>query len=428
MRQRAPERRQDKLWSPGFITLWQSQLVSSAGDAVYGIALGFWVLSETGSTALMGALLAASTLPGVLVAPFAGVLVDRADKKRLLVLMDFIRAAAVVLLAAAAYGGLIRLWMVFGAGILLSLCGAVFTPCVQTVIPQIAPPTKIPQANSAFSAVNTGSGMIGNTAGGFLYQLLGAPTLFLINGLSFLYSCVWLLFVKLPKGAQTEKQRFISDMAEGFGFILREKGLRLTAIVAAVGNFFYIAAHTLFLPLCEFSGLGAGRYGILMACYSGGALMGYVLLSAVAIRAKERFRIFAAASFLYYALLIILINQPYFIAMAAMMAAAGALNAAFNVILISAVQMATPEGVRGKVLSFVNMAAGGLAPLAMAAAGVLGEVLPVRFVMSAAYALSLAATLPTYFYLPFKTYITTDYAASAAGQANLPDSENIYLL
>lgn len=422
MLQRERERRRDRLWSPGFITLWQSQLVSTAGDAAYGIALGFWVLSETGSTAMMGALLAASTLPGVLAAPFAGALVDRADKKRLLILMDFVRAAVIVLLAAAAYGGLIKLWMVFGAGILLSLCGAVFTPCVQTVIPQIAPPSKISQANSAFSAVNTGSGMIGNTAGGFLYLLLGAPTLFLINGLSFLYSCVSLMFVKLTKGVRAEKRRFIGDMAEGFRYIVREKGLRLSAIVAAVGNFFYIAAHTLFLPLCESAGLGAGRYGILMACYSGGALLGYALLSAVAIRAKDKLRIFATASFLYYALLIILINQPYFIAMAAMLAAAGLLNAAFNVILISTVQMATPDGVRGKVLSFINMAAGGLTPLAMAAAGVLGEVLPVRSVMTAAYALSLVATLPTYFYLPFKTYITTDYAASAAGQANSPES------
>lgn len=154
----------------------------------------------------------------------------------------------------------------------------------------------------------------------------------------------------------------------------------------------------------------------------------YGIASAVNIRAKDKFRLFAAASFLFYTLLIILINQPYFIVMAVLMAASGALNAAFNVVLISTIQIATPEGVRGKVLSFIIMAASGLTPLAMAAAGVLGEVLPVRSVMSAAYALSLVAMLPAYFYLPFKTYVTTDYAALAAGQANSPDSENINLL
>jgi MFS family permease len=75
----------ERLWTSGFVILWQSQLVSTVGDAIYGIALGFWVLSATGSTALMGALMAASTLPGVLIAPVAGVLIDRTAKKRLLI-------------------------------------------------------------------------------------------------------------------------------------------------------------------------------------------------------------------------------------------------------------------------------------------------------------------------------------------------------
>lgn len=75
----------------------------------------------------------------------------------------------------------------------------------------------------------------------------------------------------------------------------------------------------------------------------------YGIASAVNIRAKDKFRLFAAASFLFYTLLIILINQPYFIVMAVLMAASGALNAAFNVVLISTIQIATPEGVRGKV-------------------------------------------------------------------------------
>jgi hypothetical protein len=59
--------RKERIWTSGFVILWQSQLVSTLGDAMYGIALGFWVLSATGSTALMGALMAMSTLPGVLI-------------------------------------------------------------------------------------------------------------------------------------------------------------------------------------------------------------------------------------------------------------------------------------------------------------------------------------------------------------------------
>ena len=72
--------KKERLWTPSFLVLWQSQLVSTIGDAIYTIALGFWILDVTGSTALMGALMAASMLPGILVAPFAGVLIDRSNK------------------------------------------------------------------------------------------------------------------------------------------------------------------------------------------------------------------------------------------------------------------------------------------------------------------------------------------------------------
>ncbi|MFI5369523.1 MAG: MFS transporter, partial [Spirochaetia bacterium] len=75
------EKRTEKLWTASFLLLWQGQLVSIFGDVVYAIALGFWILAATGSTILMGSLMAASTLPRILVSPFAGVVVDRFDRR-----------------------------------------------------------------------------------------------------------------------------------------------------------------------------------------------------------------------------------------------------------------------------------------------------------------------------------------------------------
>jgi DHA3 family macrolide efflux protein-like MFS transporter len=80
-----------KLWTLNFFLLWQGQLVSALGDVVYEIALGFWVLAVTGSTGLMGILMAASVLPRIVISPFAGVLVDRCNRRNMLVLMDLIR-------------------------------------------------------------------------------------------------------------------------------------------------------------------------------------------------------------------------------------------------------------------------------------------------------------------------------------------------
>ena len=123
--------------------LWQGQFVSALGDVVYEIALGFWVLVVTGSTALMGTLFAASTVPRVLLSPFAGVVVDRTDRKRLLVAMDLIRGIFVVVVAIAAFTGNAQAWMVFIVGIANGICAAFFNPAISSVIPDIVSREKL---------------------------------------------------------------------------------------------------------------------------------------------------------------------------------------------------------------------------------------------------------------------------------------------
>ncbi|MDS0527429.1 MFS transporter [Clostridium sp. SHJSY1] len=232
------ERNNDKLWTAAFLILWQGQLVSTLGDAAYSIALGFWVLEVTGSTALMGMLMAASTLPGVLMSPFAGVLVDRYKRKNLLILMDLIRGLSIMVISIAAFKGMLAIWEVFAAGIILSICGAVFRPGVNSSIPDIVPISKLEGANSMLSMATSGSNMIGNVAGGFLFQSLGAPILFLFNGLSYLFSGASICFVKIPLLKRKSDNNFFQDMKEGFSFMWKFKGLRYILFMAAVLNFF----------------------------------------------------------------------------------------------------------------------------------------------------------------------------------------------
>lgn len=403
----------ERLWTPSFLILWQGQLVSIAGDAVYSIALGFWVLAETGSTALMGALMAASTLPGVLVSPFAGVLIDRTDKKRLFILTDLVRGAFVVLLAAAAYRGMLEIWMVFAAGILLSVCGAVFSPGIQSAVPDLVPASRIANANSAFSVVTSGSNMIGSAAGGFLYQALGAPALFLFDGLSFLFSGATLPFVKIPNGAKEEKAHFFADMADGFRYLWRQRGLRIILAAAACSNFFSFIGIVLFLPFCQATPfLGAGRYGVVMGSYMAGAMAGFLFLSAVTVRAEHRAAVFAAAGAACCLSTVAAVNIGFFPAMVALIVFAGFANSIVNVLLISAVQISTPQEVRGKVLSLMNMITQGLTPFAMALGGVLGQVLPVRPVISGAFLATLVVLLSSDFAGSFRAFLRADAPAA----------------
>jgi MFS family permease len=243
---------------------------------VYEIALGFWILAVTGSTALMGTLMAASVLPRVLVSPFAGVWVDRSDRKWLIVVIDLIRCLAVVVAAVGALQGWIHIWMVFAAGVVLGLCSAFFNPAVTSSLPDIVPTSKLLQANSVYSMVYSGSGILGNSFGGFLYALLGAPLMFLANGLSFFYSTLSVLFVRIPKiRRQKPPQHFFADMRDGYRFVWRWRSLRWLLIFAACANFFVTIGIVVVIPLFQQTPqLGPGFYGVVMALVTGGSCWG----------------------------------------------------------------------------------------------------------------------------------------------------------
>lgn len=401
--------KKEKLWTKNFVVLWQGQLVSMLGDTAYSIALGFWVLAVTGSTALMGALMAASTLPGILVSPFAGVWVDTGNKKGMLIAADFIRGVSIVLVALAAYSGIIEIWMVFAAGVILSVCGAVFRPGINSSIPDLVPPAKIPAAVSVFSMVGTGSGMVGNLGGGYLFAVLGAPAMFLINGLSYLFSGSSIFFVRIPSVKREAKNTFFQDLKAGYAFIWRIRGLRYAIITAALINFFFNVALILLLPMFQKDAdLGPAKYGVTMACFMGGAMIGFLLASIMKTTAEKRFFIFMLSDVISNACLILFANTGIYMLMLVSAFAAGIFNSILNVLLMSAVQIAAPQEMRGKVLSLLSMLTQGLTPFAMALGGVLGGVLPIRAVISVCFILGALLIVPFGLLRPFKRFLNYD--------------------
>ena len=408
--------RPSKVWNRDFLILWQGQLVSLLGDVVYAIALGFWVLQATGSTALMGSLLAVTSLSRVLASPFAGVVVDRASRKALLVGMDLARGAAVLLVAAAALSGTLRVWMVFAAGIVIGLGGAVFSPAVNSVLPDIVPRDRLVQANASYSLISTSSGVVGNSAGGFLFQLFGAPVLFLINGLSYLVSSATLAVVRIPPHPPApERKRFRADLADGVRLVGRMRGLRDTFVTAGLLNFFGVMGLTLTLPLFQrTAGLGPARYGLGMAAMMGGMLVGFLISSAVKVRPSARFGWFTACAYIQGVGMAVFPQLGSLAAMAPIVFVAGAANAVLNSYLLAVIQMSVPRAMLGKVASLLMTLSGGLIPLAMAAAGFLAEFIPIRPLMSSSFVIMMLCFTPLVRSRAFHDFITFDPARGDA--------------
>jgi DHA3 family macrolide efflux protein-like MFS transporter len=405
----APAKKQ-RLWNVNFVLLWQGQFVSSLGDTAYSIALGFWVLAVTGSTALMGTLMASTALTRVIVSPFAGVIVDRSDRKWMIVATDAARGVVIVGVAAAAFAGMLEVWMVFVAGVVLGLGGAFFGPAITSALPDVVPKAKLVKANSLFQLIWTGSGIPGFSVGGFLYAILGAPLMFLINGVSYLFSAVTELFIKVPKVQHaTQEFKFVDDTKAGLSFTWRVRPLRYMLVIFSVLNFFAAMGIMLLLPLFERTEqLGPVRYGIVLAGLTGGMFVGYILMSVIHVRPNRRFAVFYLAAVVGMGALAAFPLYLYFPLMFALGAVFGLFNAVLNALIMAVLQMTTPQDMRGKVFGLLGTLAGGLTPLAMALGGVLAEFISIRFLISASFILTFLSFLPLAFSPAIRRYVNFD--------------------
>jgi MFS family permease len=190
------------MWNKNNFLLWQGGLISALGDMVYQIGLGFWVLALTGSSAAMGGVMAAGVLPRALSGPFAGVIVDRLNRKYLIIGTDLIRGIMVLIVAIAAFTDHLKIPLIIITAVIIGLGDAIFRPAVMSSIPSITNKEYLVQINSAFAMNQTGAGIIGNALGGVLFTTLGAPLLFLINGISYLLSAFSEAFISIPKVQQ----------------------------------------------------------------------------------------------------------------------------------------------------------------------------------------------------------------------------------
>ena len=418
-----------RLFNRDFVLLWQGALVSMFGDLLFEIALGFWVLAETGSTGLMGTLMAVSIIPRVVVSPIAGVIADRYDRKRILIYMDALRGFCVVAVGAAAILGMLEIWWVFLTGVILGTCAAFFDPAAGSMLPDIVPSESLQRANSLFAMLHSGVRILGNSAGGFFYVSLGAPLMFLANGISYLFSSVTEMFIRTPPPAAQvgEHSKFLEEIKSGYRYVWERSGLRALMIVGAVLNFFASAAMILLLPLFQRTPeLGPVRYGIFMAVSAAGSLVGLVLVSVFKISPVKR-RIWFLGSLIsftfIYALIPILNIFPLMLGLTFV---AHILNAIVNILLQTVIQSTTARNMRGKVFSLLGMLLTGLMPVAMVVGGWLGEVFPIPYVI---FTCMVCCGIPGLFLIPnrgFAEFITTDPGDSTPLEAEVVPSVREY--
>lgn len=411
-----------RLFNRDFVLLWQGQLVSQIGNQAHMIALMFWILGATRSASLMGLLGMSAALPGVLLAPLGGAIADRHSRKGILVAADLVRGVAVLLLATLLFthGSDTRLIVaaLFVTAVVIGIMGAVFRPAVGAAIPDLVPATRVQAANSLTQLSAQGSQFVGQAIGGVLFRVLGAPLLFLADGISYVLSAGSEAFIRIPQrlpaarpGLEAVARGYLADTGEGLRWIWRRTGMRTFIFTSTAINFLFMPIAVL-LPfyVTDVLGKGAAWYGFLLAALSLGSIAGLLLTGSIRLAGQRRAQVLGGALFLT-ALSMGGLGLVRSSAVALMlMFVAGLMAAVINVTVLTLLQLATPQELRGRVMGLVMALASAATPLGLAVGGVVGDLtgkaIPTIYVGVGAAA---AATAAVAFLVPaFREFLASE--------------------
>jgi len=214
---------------------WFGQVVSEVGDHYNNIAVLALALANTGSGLVVAGIFISRALPMILAGPIAGVLLDRMDRRRIMIISDVVRAAVAVAFIFGIQPG--RTWLLYILSALLMFASPFFTAGRAAILPIIATPKELHTANSLTQLTQWSTVMIGSFLGGTWVAGFGYEVAFLINACSFLFSAMCISQLRLPKTsgdprtALTENRvlRPWRDYTEGL------KYMRATPLILGIG-------------------------------------------------------------------------------------------------------------------------------------------------------------------------------------------------
>ncbi|MBA4180643.1 MAG: hypothetical protein C0506_08660 [Anaerolinea sp.] len=370
--------------------------ISVAGDWVLLTAGAIVVFRETGSTTAVSLLLGLAAIPVVLLGPFAGVVADRYDRRRIMMIADLVNAAALLLcLMAVAMG--YTLPAVYAAVIAVAVVSTFHRPAGEALLPRLAGDEGLARANSAIRLATRLAQIVGPAAASGLITVGGVKLVLAADAATFLVSGGLIVLINSigpAPGRDGVAHSPFRAAADGITYTRRRMNLRV--VIAAIGIVSLagpvVNAGTITLVSEELH-LPDNRYGILLAVEGAGALA----LAACFLALGQRLRLLAAGagSLLVTGFSAALLGAAPGMAVASLaMALMGAGVVGMQVGLASYLQQETEDAFRGRVMSLVAMAASFAAVAGFAGAGPLVEAIGVRQAFGLVGIVIIGASLP----------------------------------
>ena len=400
-----------KLWNKDFILMLQGDAFSSVGDILYSVAIGYWVYEKTGSNALMGLMSSISMFMTMFVMPFSGTIIDKCNRKAVIVGMDVGRGIIMLVIGALAFADRLGVPMVLATAFLASGCSVFFEPAVGTLYLDIIPKDDMVRGKSVQSGLNTFLNLIGNAFSGALVVFFGVPLVIILNGISYLISAFTELFITVPRTSHQGEPVTVRGLGKDFKVavleIARNPFLRLFVPGALLLNFLISGAYTLMLPFVLDKGFTVEAYGYLMSIMTAASLICVVIMGTVKFKPVTRYYLMAAGFLsqdLFY--LAAFLSESYGL-LACMMFLGSLANMLGNSIFNASLLLSLPEDKRGALLGLISAATTGGCALSAVVYGLVCDIFPMVPVFVTGCFLSLAPMAYICFHKEVKKFIAT---------------------
>ena len=269
----------------GFTLVWAGQLVSVLASQMSFFAITIWAYQKTGSATALGGLEAAFLLPFLLISPVAGVMVDRYNRKLMMMVSDLaaVGATAAVLILNAT--GSLEIWHLYVVQVFYGLGNAFQWPAYSAAISTMVPKDKYSRANGMISLVESGPAVLSPLLAGMLLPLIGLRGILLIDVITFFLAIGVLLAVHVPQPERTQEGKagegnILKEASYGFRYIFERKGLLglLTYFLAL--NFTIGMAFSVLAPyILSSTGNESAALGSVESAGAIGAAIGGLLVS-----------------------------------------------------------------------------------------------------------------------------------------------------
>src|SRR5689334_20726781 len=264
-----------------FLIIWVGQLFSRLGSALTAFALSVWVYQRTGSITKFSIVSLCYALPVVLLSPFTGVLVDRWNRRRSMLIGDTCAGLSILSLFLLFFFSHVELWQIYIGTALVGTFGALQSPAYSSSVPLLVPKKQLGRAN-AMVQLGMGTARVGAPVlGGLLLIAIQVGGVLLIDAISFAVSVSTLLAVRIPSVFQTNEQHsFLGDVNYAGKYLKSRSGLLSLMVLYGVCNFLIGMVSILVVPMVLQIGSSV-VLGSVLSIGGVGMLLGAILMSVI---------------------------------------------------------------------------------------------------------------------------------------------------